>query len=82
MGLILRGKQASRLLQLYEQLTGDFVAQDDPRRPGILSEMSSVVTAPTAKDARSTIEWWGWDSRQQMDAWIRKARKLYDIAYR
>jgi hypothetical protein len=65
----------SKLIAVYESLSDDVVTKDDPRRAGIISEMIAIKNAPTAKDAREIIEWWGWDSLQELDSWIIRARK-------
>jgi hypothetical protein len=69
----------SKLIKIYESITPDKVSKDDPRRDSIIYEMQKVKKAPTAKAAREFVDWWVWNSPQEMDAWIRKARKAMGV---
>lgn len=67
----------SKMLQVYESLCpNDPIADDDPRRADIIREMLTVRQAKTIQDATKVVDWWDWDSCQQMYAWLRKARKM------
>jgi hypothetical protein len=66
-----------RLLAVYQDLTHDAVFADDPRRANIVAEMRAVNNAKTNRLAAKEIEWWGWDSDQELISWVSRARKLF-----
>ena len=68
----------SKYLRLYEAMCPSDAVDNDPRHPMIIAEMRDLVRAKTNREATDAIEWWGWNSDQELMAWVVKARKLWE----
>lgn len=66
----------NKWLRVYQQMCPEDSDLEPGRCAAITQEMKAVAAAPTATDARKIVAWWPWSSQQEMDSWIRRARKL------
>ena len=71
-------KKIRTYIDLYEAVfTNDPLDQDDPRRQAIADEMKAVVNADTVLEGTEVIEWWGWNTLDELKTNIRKIRRLW-----
>ena len=67
----------SKYQAVYEKMCpNDPLADDDPRKANIIAEMKFVAKSKTNREGAAIIEWWGWDSDQELIAFVVKVRKL------
>lgn len=67
----------SKYLDIYEAICpSDPVAADDPRRASIIAEMRRICLAADNRTAAKIVDWWGWDSDQELIAFVAKVRRM------
>jgi hypothetical protein len=71
----------SKYQSVYEKMCpDDQLTDDDPRKRDIIAEMKLIAKSKTNREGAAIIEWWGWDSDQELIAFVAKARKLLSNA--
>ena len=72
----------SKAIRVYEQVVtemgeSDTIYPEDPRRPQIIREIRWVVGVRTEEEAAEAIEFWGWDSRDQLMQYVKRIREIW-----